>query len=506
MRSTPSLLSLVSCLALTLASTGCPSSPTEPPPDGGTDAGTDAGVPPDVTGQLDMLSLTTAGEVRRPVDLTTTAPKALVEEGGTFVTHEGVGKADGTFVIPNVPAGPYYLSFDPTTFVVTDSREVKLSTNTSIGRPDAATQPADISGATIVFDLDNLHPYQSTDGLTLYSTNLNVARYRLAPSTTPGDTSGTFTYTVRTGQPLIDPAQGDRVLLTQLTSRTAPIEGGGTLSYRSVSRSFEAPEFQSKPGETQTISGTMAEPPALTAPLHWDMAAFRNLAPAIHPRASVAAQVMIVDVQPMPHTYGTISPIPLLVEIGLPPLVDELRTTLTYANPYPASWMPVGTTETAFAVTYQLPGTETPAIIAGSASHSEQFPGFFSGKIAPEFSTVQQPRIEGMDAQQPVTLTTTTPELSWVAPPPVPGERYHYIVFIHELSVEGSATVSQYVGSIRTNDTRTRLPPGLLSSGRSYVFTFDVNTTPDNDILQQVFNLPIPISGVLSLSEIITVQ
>jgi hypothetical protein len=236
------------------------------------------------------------------------------------------------------------------------------------------------------------------------------------------------------------------------------------------------------------------------------MAAFRNLAPAIHPRASVAAQVMIVDVQPMPHTYGTISPIPLLVEIGQPPTVDELRTTLTYANPYPASWMPVGTTETAFAVTYQLPGTETPAILAGSASHSEQLPGFFSVKIAPEFGAVQQPRIEGMDAQQPVTLTTTTPELSWVAPPPVPGERYHYILFIHELSVEGSATVSQYVGSIRTNDTRTRLPPGLLSSGRSYVFTFDVNTTPDNDILQQVFNLPIPISGVLSLSDIITVQ
>jgi hypothetical protein len=508
MRSTPSLLSLLSCLALTLAATGCPD-PVEPTPDAGmdVDAGTDAGVPPDVTGQLDTLSLTNAGEIRRPVDLSTTAPKALVQDGGTFVTYEGVGKADGTFVIPNVPAGPYYLSFDPATYVVTDSREVKLSTRTTLGRPGAATQPADVSGATIVFELDNLHPYQTTDGLTLYSTNLNVARFRLTPTATAGATSGTFTYTVRTGQPLIDPAQGDRALLTQLTSRTAALEGSSeTLNYRSVSRAFEAPAFQSKPGETQKISGTMTEPPALTAPLHWDMAAFRNLAPAIHPRATVAVQAMIVDVQPMPHTYGTLGPIPLLIEIFQPPAVDQLRTTLTYANPYPAAWMPVGTTETSFQVPFQLPGTTTPAILAGSASHSEQLPGFFSTRIAPEFGPVLQPRIEGQDAQQAVTLTTTTPEVSWTAPPAVPGERYHYILFINELSVDGPATVSQRVATFWTDDTRVRLPPGTLSAGRSYVFAFDVNTTPDNGLLQQVFNLPIPISGVLSLSDIVTVQ
>jgi hypothetical protein len=508
MRSTPSLLSLLSCLALTLAATGCPD-PVEPTPDAGmdVDAGTDAGIPPDVTGQLATLALTNTGEIRRPVDLSTTPPKALVQDGGTFVTYEGVGKADGTFVIPNVPAGPYYLSFDPTRIVVTDSRKVEIVTATTLGRPGPATQPADTSGATIAFELGNLHPYQSTDGITLFSSNANVTRFRLTPTVAVGATSGTFTYTVRTGQPLIDPAQGDRALLTQLTSRTAPLEGSiETLSYRSVSRAFEAPAFQARPGETQTISGTMTEPPALTPALHWDLAAFGNQATAVHPRAAVAAQLMIVEVQPAPRTYGVIPNLPRLVEIFQAPAVDEVRTTLTFANPYPTSWTPVGTTETSFQVPYQLPGTTTPATLFGSSSHSDVLPAFFSSRIAPRFGPVLQPRIEGQDAQQAVTLTTTTPEVSWMAPPAVPGERYHYILFINELSVDGSATVSQPVATLWTDDTRLRVPPGMLSPGRSYVFAFDVNTTSDTGLLQQVFYLPLPITGVLSLSEIITVQ
>lgn len=516
MRSSQTLASLLSCLALTLGTAGCPF-PDPSPPDAGTetdagtdagtetDAGTDAGLPPEVTGQRAVLLMTNTGELRRPVDLSASAPKALVFDGGTFVTYEGVGRADGTFTIPNVPAGPYYLSVDPTTFVVTDARELDL-TSGGFGRPDAALQPADAGGATVAFELSNLHPYQSTDGLTLFSANANVARFRLTPTATAGATSGTFTYTVRTGQPLIDPARGDRALLTQLTTRTATLEGAGeTVTYRSVSRSFEAPEFQARPGETQTLSGTMTEPPALTAPIRWDLAAYRSLATSVHPRATVLSQVMVFDVLPTPLAYGALGGVPRLVEFLQPPTAGDMRADFLYANPYPASWNPIGVTESRFQVPYQLPGTTAPAVLSGGVSYTDTLSSFLSKTLTPAFGPVRQPLIEGMDARQPVTLTTTTPELSWTAPSTEPGVSYNYIVFINQLSVQSPATVSRFVGSLRTNDTRVRLPPGLLTAGNSYVFIFDVNTTPGNGLLRQVFRVPVPITGAQTLSEIVTV-
>ncbi|HEX5748969.1 MAG TPA: hypothetical protein VFZ09_22200 [Archangium sp.] len=500
MRSSRTLVCLLSCLALSLGTVGCPSQEPSPP-----DAGTDAGVPPGVTGQRAVLTLTQSGEVRRPVDLSASAPRALVFEGGTFVTHEGVGRADGTFTIPNVPAGTYYLGVDPTTFVVTDAREVDL-TSGALGRPDVALLPMGAGSAAVAFELGNLHPYQSTDGITLFSANANVARFRLTPTATAGATSGTFTYTVRTGQPLIDPARGDRALLTQLTTRTTTLEGGGeTVTYRSVSRSFEAPEFQTRPGEAQTISGTMSEPPALTAPIHWDLAAYRNLASAVNPRATVLSQIMVFDVLPTPLDYGAISAVPQLVEFIQPPTAGDMRADFVYANPYPSSWNPIGVTESRFQVPYQLPGTTTPAVLSGSVSYRDTLSTFLSRTIAPPFGPVRQPLIEGMDARQPVTLTTTTPELSWTAPSTEQDVSYNYIVFIHQLTVQSPATVSRFVGSLRTKDTRVRLPPGLLSPGNAYVFIFDVNTTPGSGLLRQVFRVPVPITGAQALSEIVTV-
>ncbi|HEX5749809.1 MAG TPA: hypothetical protein VFZ09_26500 [Archangium sp.] len=488
------LASLLSSLALVLSACPPPDSPTP-----------DAGVLPDVSGQRAVLSMTSTGEVRIPVDLSAAPPQALVLEGDTFVTYPGEGRADGTFTIPNVPAGTYYLRAEPNFFVVTDSRRLELSTEL-LGRPDAVTQPADAGAAEVVFELDNLHPYQATDGITLFSLNANVARFRLTPSIATAATSGSFTYTVRAGQPLVDPARGDRGLLTQLTSRTATPEGTSeTLPYRSVSRFLEAPEFQARPGERQTLSGTLTEPPALTASIHWDLASYRNLASAVHPRATVVSEAMVFDVLPAPLSYSYRSLLPRLFELAQGPSVAQMHATFTYANPYPASWNAVGVAAVRYAVPYQLPGTTSPVVLFGGASITDTLPSLLSKTIAFPYGPVLQPRIGGQDARQPVTLNTTTPELSWTAPVSLPD--MHYIVFVQELSAQGSATVSRLVGTLLTDDTRLRLPPGLLSSGKSYVFTFDVNTTPGNDLLRQVFlRLPIPITGVETLSEIVTVE
>ncbi|MFY0526177.1 hypothetical protein ACN28I_24590 [Archangium gephyra] len=469
------------------------------------DAGVDAGTLAKVSGERSRIYLTDTGEVRVPVDLSAAPPQALVLEGGTFVTYEGEGRADGTFTVPNVPAGPYYLRVDPTFFVVTDSREVDLSAP-ALGRPDPMTQPADAGAAEMVFELSNLRSWQATDSITLFSSNANVPRFRLTPTITNTATSGSFTYTVRAGQPLIDSSQGDRVLLTQLASRTATLEGTSeTLPYRSVSHAVEAPTpFQMRIAEKQTISAAMSELTPLEAPLHWDILAYKNLAASVNPRATVVTQLLVFDILPRPLTYGYFTSVPRLVEIAQAPTVDEMRTTLTYANPYPASWNPIGVMESRYQVLYTLPGTTTPGAVFASISDADTVAAFTSREIAPPFGPVGNPRIEGMDAFQPVTLTTPTPELTWT--PPSSSPDMHYIIFVHQLSVQGTATVSRLVGSVRTNNPRVRLPPGLMTSGNTYVIVFDSNTTPGMDITEQPFRLTVPITGSQALSDIITVQ
>lgn len=507
------LASLLSGLALTLGMTACPS-PEPTPPDAGTqvdagteaDAGTDAGTLAEVSGRRARVYLTDTGEVQVPVDLSAAPPQALVlEDGGTFVTYPGEGRADGTFTVPNVPAGTYYLRIDPTMFVVTNLREVDLSAPV-LGRPGASTQPADAGAAEMVFELSNLRSWQATDSITLFSSNANVPRFRLTPSISNGATSGSFTYTVRATQPLIDSSQGDRVILTQLASRTATLEGTGeTLPYRSVSHGAEAPApFQMRVAEKQTTALGMTEQTPLTAPMHWDLAAYKNLAGSVNPRATAVTQLLVFDVLPTPLSYGYFTTVPRLIEIAQPPTSPEMRTTLAYANPYPSSWNPVGVMESRYQVLYTLPGTTTPGAVFASISDADTLAAFTSRKIAPQFGPVGNPRIEGKDAFQPITLTTPTPELTWT--PPSSSPDMHYIVFVHELSVQGSATVSRLVGSVRTGRPGLRLPPGLMSPGHTYVIVFDSNTTPGLDITEKPFRISLPITGSQALSEIITVQ
>src|SRR5438874_383634 len=89
----------------------------------GTDGGGGAG---DVTGTGMNNWITEAGIVPIPIDFSKQTIAALVPMGQGFTTIPGTGKADGTFVIPNVPAVTWYLQWG-SSYVVTDRRSLDLS-------------------------------------------------------------------------------------------------------------------------------------------------------------------------------------------------------------------------------------------------------------------------------------------------------------------------------------------------------------------------------------------
>ncbi len=63
----------------------------------------------DVGGTFIDTHLTEAGESQHPIDPSTVTLSALAADGEGFSSHAGTLGEDGTFTIPGVPAGEYYL-------------------------------------------------------------------------------------------------------------------------------------------------------------------------------------------------------------------------------------------------------------------------------------------------------------------------------------------------------------------------------------------------------------
>src|SRR5437773_1000707 len=113
------------CVAVVFLCAGCPSPGPGRfgnPGDGGGDigptpmpdiasGGDDGGGAGDVTGTAATTFIADSGPVARPVDLAKVTIAARFQVGQAWNTIAGTGRADGTFTIPNVPQGTYYLRY-----------------------------------------------------------------------------------------------------------------------------------------------------------------------------------------------------------------------------------------------------------------------------------------------------------------------------------------------------------------------------------------------------------
>src|SRR4051812_33313683 len=96
---------------------GCKHSTEEAPPpssrvDGGSSTPPPVGNPDDVAGTNIDIYITAKGDVRVPQGPTDYQLSALVPKpDGSFTTIAGLVSADGTFRIPVVPQGTYYLRY-----------------------------------------------------------------------------------------------------------------------------------------------------------------------------------------------------------------------------------------------------------------------------------------------------------------------------------------------------------------------------------------------------------
>ena len=107
-------------------------------------------------------------------------------------------------------------------------------------------------------------------------------------------------------------------------------------------------------------------------------------------------------------------------------------------------------------------------------------------------------QINGRDGWTPQNQLDLTPTLSWS--PPALGTASSYAVWVIELSVtatKGTALSRTYLSSDLTS---IKLPPGVLQSGKTYVFQISAATGPTTAQRSAPYRSSLPLGWADTLS------
>jgi hypothetical protein len=419
----------------------------------------------DVTGTIVDLSITESGETPVAVGPDRVSLAALLPQtGGGFSTIAGIVNADGSFRIPAVPEGPYYLSVkraDDTTaaFVVTSERELDLG-RVYGGRPDTRRAEAPSS---LVVTADGLAPWQDTDQLEVFS--LGAGSFSHLEYQTPPPTGATSlsAYAVDVslfdGPMLLEGSKGDRAIFTQLVTRTA-----GDISYQSVGRAFTAPQFSQTNGQSASVSGSFTEVPESRISLAWKRSAFSALAHDVNPAATADESDIGLWVEPGGTDRVTYSFSPDLLYL-FDTATTDVTVDLDYGNPYPTSWGVIGAAFGFYSVALG-PNTTANAFIGTSAPLAS-----LTQPLQPTLSPPRNITVGGASAYGTLTGVGLSPAVAWE--PPAIGAPSFYTVTVWQIDAMG---LSNWKGTLTTTETSAILPPGLLENGAQHYLTVRAET------------------------------
>lgn len=427
--------------------------------------GDDPDAPGDVQGTaIDVHYTSPTTTASAPEDLSRWTLQAYIPDGspGGFRVVDVDGRVDGTFTIPSVPAGPYYLlarlpGASLLRFFQTASHSLDLG-QTFVGRIDGAraTLPTPVT-----LQLPRIDPVQPGDAIFVDSFATG-AQSVLRPDA--GATSIDASVDWKTlATPLLDAARQDALYILHQRHGTL-LEAFTTTSVTLVD------------GHPKTITGALTAP-SVTTPQSY-------------------------EIDPSSYLDGLEYPSHLPVSVRLtvragytgeavqgPALLDLFRTlqssgrevaTASYLDPFPADWVRSartigfpswnyavrGTTRT---VRYQDPGAvEVKPLAPG---------GIIAG--AP-FAAPHAIKVGGVDGRRAAAIPFDGVHPVTVEWAPVPGVHHYFVVPIHVSNHRRSATLA-ITAVFDTATNSVVMPPSLFQVGESYFIAVDGVVTPTVD-------------------------
>ena len=425
--------------------------------------------PSDVTGTFVDTRITETGEALSVPDTAALDIIALVPDGsGGFSEIIGELSEDGSFRIPAVPEGTYYLRILelfgsgtlPPRYLVTSERSLDLG-RVYAGRGDA--EAIDSPATQLVLDVDGLSPWQKDDTLEIFSLGAGASG-ALVPASQPPAVGATSLNGYATdlsqlvARKRIDGGAGDRAYITQSVAHGTPDTPG---FHRSVSKVLAPAPFTVVEGQAQNLSGSFEDVPQKTVAVSFDVPAFEALAKDVYATATVTTQDFNLLVEPGGPERSTATVTPTLLyhtfSAGTP------VPALAYGNPFPSEWTEVASASFQYAVEHALPGNVTKTHFV-SIGVSGLVPAMMGATLKPTLGPPLDVTVGDMPASGPISGVGVAPTVRWS--PPSLGTPAIYTVTIRRIDPMGGLT--RTVASFWTKETSLAIAPGLMAPGSFY--------------------------------------
>jgi|SRR5271157_1365012 len=409
-----------------------------------------------------------------PIDLSQWTINALVSDGsGGYTTYPGTGTSSGTFSIPGVPAGPYWLQTGTGYDQITTSDPVLGYYEK--GRPNL-TYP--VTGVNLAFDVSGFASTDASEAYEWVAPNESSQYYYPAEGCWSADvsTGGVLTDTelwtnscYSGANPLMDASQGDSGYFLAAPGCSYPD------SYSSlcpVTYSFGPLAVSTPDGATTSINGAVTGVNG-AVDVAVALSQFAALRPAINPNYQYPGYYFWAQPYLLENQYGSLmSPAEVLAYSSDNPATNDFDLgSQGFSDPFSESSTVLGYGfEDCVDVPYYASGTTYPAYI-GVCTYASSTTAPSSGSpIAPGTGPVTNPMINGVSFFQNQTGISATPTISWSAPS---GQSSVYAVFFWELvNYGGVASGLNWAGDLgmpATQGTSVTVPSGLLSGGSTYV-------------------------------------
>ena len=452
-------------------------------------------------------------------------PAVLVPQSDGSVTRlQGAANPDGTFSIPDVPAGYYWLQLSTTGNYWTSTSGFDAGAD-YVGTPVKTT--AQSTTTTINFTLSGLDPIQSQDQFLIQPDTRDTLLPFISGGA-PGATTMSFGERVTSN---IDFSQISTLFFNQLEPVTS-----GTFSGLALGPSLTQSNVAITDGGVNTITAALLTSPKQSIPLNIKGSSwannYQNVAPvtptprltdfAVYAQPFVTDRVasglatitgpdltMLVPTVPstapfsitnyfcqessglFPPTFGGVPapPVPPVI------LTDQDFGSISYGDPFPSAWPRVF--EICQQATVQIPRPNSTTITDTFLLTFGETTAIPTAPIAPLVGPVQNPTLNGNSIFQSATLNSTNATLSWTTP--AGAQPFGYYVTVFQLVTLSTGTI-QYEGVARFGTAKTSMSVPQLAAGSTYIFQIVawVNGAANMETSPLRSQLPIAHSTVIS--------
>jgi hypothetical protein len=432
------------------------------------DAAPALGPPSPVTGSESGRWLNGGPETVVPLDHTNTKVAVWSKASGSWSYFPGKGGSDGSLTVPDVPAGPFVLTFFRNFLASSTNRSFQLDFF-RMGRP-VHPSPT-IRPTTLILDVSGLQAWQATDRIEYFAPNAPSADWgmqaHLVPALVPGATAvqASVDWGNLGWNALIDgPGKADVAWFVQLSS--SPGDQG--VIYRTATKALISNSVKVVDGQPVTVLGTMIDLPQ-TEPIDVELPLpeYAALAPAISPVAGGMNGYYEVLTFPGAAQVGYDTGAAVLFNLVITAQTPALKIKTSYGLPYPESWGRIANVRLYFNVPVLIPGVSTPVQVTAVVHASDDVAHLAQGKAGTFVTPVRAPKLNGQSAFVEQPHATATPTISWDAPST--GKPNLYMVDVLHARVSGGKAVMESVASLYTDETHFDIPPDVLQFGESYV-------------------------------------